>query len=101
MDLTEFMNEITVPVIGEMMSRLEMPLSDRDVAAVSSAITKAVHRGMLRGVIQGADEIGEQCRAIVERETGQRVELDVNLDFEAEVVDLWAELYGDDEDAGS
>jgi hypothetical protein len=72
------------PISREMWDRIEADLSDRDVAAIATAITKVAVECVRLGAIEIAAQVGESSA----------VQIDVKSS--SDDYDMWAEKYGGD-----
>ena len=82
--LTEALDEATVPVVAELLERLEIKLSEKDWLAIDTAVAKAA----VIGVRHGARELSEQVDEALPEDRELRYDLDLDCD------DRWARRYG-------
>jgi hypothetical protein len=82
--LTEALDEATVPVVAELLERLEIKLSEKDWLAIDTAVAKAA----VIGVRRGARELSEQVDEALPEDRELRYDLDLDCD------DRWARRYG-------
>lgn len=89
-DQSAYLREIGNQVVVEMAERLEADLSERDSAAVVTAVLKAVRGGFLRGIATCVGGVNEQMA-----EKGVEWEgVDLQAWLDVPEVDEWAERYG-------
>jgi hypothetical protein len=88
--LGEALDEATVPIVIELRERLEFKPSEKDWAAIDTALAKAV----LVGVQRGARELSEQLDEAIPSDR------ELHFDLELDCEDRWAERYGISRRAG-
>jgi hypothetical protein len=72
-------------ILGEVVERLDADLSEKDLVAVATAITKALVVAANRGVAEATAQIAEQ-----------HPDLELKLHHDVTQYDEWAERYGDE-----
>ena len=85
-DYSEDLHHTADNLLAELFERLEVDLSERDLCALSSAVSKAVTRAF----VQGAAARDEAFRAV-------GVTIPVESEIRIDEVDEWQERFGDEE----
>jgi hypothetical protein len=85
-NLTRVLTDEGGAIVRELSERLDAELSEKDVVAVSSAITRALLAGAQRGIAEATAQVIEQLPGA-----------EIKLHADVLQHDEWAERYGGDE----